>query len=91
MYFVQTDPPEGPVKIGFTTRKVDIRVSEGQTFSHTKLHILAETLGTLADEAQLHKRFKHLRVHGEWFTYGEPIQDLVQFLQDGGSLQSWLA
>lgn len=89
VYFLQLDPPGGPVKIGYTRRSVYDRVAEGQTFSPQKILVLAETLGSLEDEAKLHQHFSHLRLQGEWFTYDPELKDLVMYLVSGHSLQSW--
>jgi hypothetical protein len=89
VYILQTEP-DGPVKIGFTRRRIYNRVAAGQTFSPDRIYVLAETYGTLQDETALHRRFKHLRVRGEWFRYGDEVQELVAYLSEGGSLQYWL-
>lgn len=90
VYFLQLDPPDGPVKIGYTRRRVENRVAEGQTFSPTNIHVLVETPGTRRDEGQLHRYFAGARLKGEWFTYTEDLRDLVLYLLSGSSLQSWL-
>lgn len=91
IYFVQSDSPNGPVKIGYTGRRVKERMAEGQTFAHQELTLLAETYGTMADEARLHHLFAPLRVRGEWFRYEGDLRELVMMLMlDEGTLQSWL-
>ncbi len=90
VYFIQAEPPDGPVKIGYTRRKVEDRRAEGQTFSSNPLRVLAETLGTREDESALHHRLSETRLHGEWFTYGDTLRDLIFYLIEGGSLQEWL-
>lgn len=90
VYFIQAEPPDGPVKIGYTRRRVEDRRAEGQTFSSSPLRVLAETLGTREDEMELHQRLADTRLHGEWFIYGDTLQDLIFHLIDGGSLQEWL-
>lgn len=78
------------MKIGFTGRPVRTRMAEGQTFAHQELTLLAETYGTLADEAKLHRVFSEHRVRGEWFNQNPLLRDLVMHLTEGGSLQHWL-
>jgi len=91
VYFVQTESPDGPVKIGYTGRRVRERMAEGQTFAHQELTLLAETYGTPADEAKLHRLFAPLRVRGEWFRYDGDLRELVMMLMlDEVTLQSWL-
>lgn len=91
VYFIQSDPPDGPVKIGYTGRRVRQRLAEGQTFAHQELTLLAETYGTMADEAKLHRLFASLRLRGEWFRYEGELRELVMMLMlDDVTLQSWL-
>lgn len=90
VYFIQAEPPDGPVKIGYTRRRVEDRRAEGQTFSSSPLRVLAETFGSREDETELHHRLADTRLHGEWFIYGDTLRDLIFHLIDGGSLQEWL-
>lgn len=91
IYFVQSDSPDGPVKIGYTGRRVKKRLSEGQTFVSQELVLLAETYGTREDEARLHLLLRPYRIRGEWYRYEDIIKELVAFLTfDDGSLQLWL-
>lgn len=90
IYFIQANSPDGPVKIGYTGRRVSQRLAEGRTFSPEELTVLAEAPGTFADEAKLHRLFSKHRLRGEWFTYGPEIRELVWFLIDGGNLSLWL-
>lgn len=90
VYFIQANAPSGPVKIGYTGRRVSQRLSEGQTFAPEELTVLVEAPGTTADEAKLHRVFAQYHLRGEWFTYGPEVQELVWHLLDGGSLSVWL-
>lgn len=90
VYFIQTDPPEGPVKIGYTRRKVGARRSEGQTFNSSPLRVLVETRGSREDETLLHQIFVSSRLRGEWFSYGDTLRELILYLIDGGDLKEWL-
>lgn len=79
------------MKIGFTGRSVRTRMAEGQTFAHQELTLLAETYGTLGDEAKLHRLFASQRVRGEWFRYEGLARELVMMLAlEEVTLQSWL-
>lgn len=89
IYFVQTDPPDGPVKIGYTGRRVQTRLAEGQTFAQDEILLLVETPGNLSDEARLHRIFKDYHHRGEWYRYELPVRELVGYLSEGGSLRSW--
>jgi len=81
---------EDRVKIGFTTRTGNHRRREAQTYNATELLVLVETFGSKKDEAALHYLFRGSLIHGEWFQYTKDIQDLVDFLVDGGSLGMYL-
>ena len=90
IYFVQAQPPYGPVKIGYTRRGAPVRVAEGQTFSADEITILAETYGTMDDEKKLHRVFADQRIRGEWFAHGALLAELILHLLEGYSLQTWL-
>lgn len=83
IYFVQVDRPDGPVKIGYTGRRVGARMAEGQTFSPLELEVLVEAYGTYEDEAHLHRIFKpyHIRggvVHARPDVEGAPGPSVVR-------------
>jgi hypothetical protein len=67
IYFVQGED-YGPVKIGFTSHvDPETRLSALQCGSPVKLILRAAVQGTVAEEAELHRRFAAQRLHGEWF------------------------
>lgn len=74
IYFVQAGD-EGPVKIG-TSKFVNERLATLQTHSPYPLRLIGTIEG---DEAKIHARFSHLRLHGEWFRPGD---DLLEFIND---------
>jgi len=83
--------PDGPVKIGYTSRRVRRRLSEAQTYAHQKLAILADVSGTLDDEAKLHRLFKDYLVRGEWYRYEGIVRELILHITlDEGSFRSWV-
>ena len=55
-----------------------------------ELTLLVETFGTLEEEARLHKLFAPYHVRGEWFLSCPLLKELIEYLVDGGSLQTWL-
>jgi len=59
-------PGDGPVKVGFSTNP-DARLRSLQNGSGAALSVLHVRPGTRRDEADLHKRLRPHRVHGEWF------------------------
>ena len=89
VYFIQAGPG-GPIKIGYSSRSGAARLRENQTAQAETLILLAEARGTREDEAALHGQFNHRRVRGEWFENCTEIQDLIAYLQDGGTLRSYL-
>ena len=91
IYFFQSEKtPDGPVKIGYTSRRLRRRQTELQVSNHETLILLVDVTGTLEDETSLHRIFKEYQIRGEWFQYAPTIQDLVFHLVEGGGLQSWL-
>lgn len=79
VYFVQPEgKPGANIKIGFTTKPVSSRLSGLQCGSEGKLAILHSIEAQRRHEADLHERFKHLRVTGEWFR---PEPELLRFIE----------
>jgi len=74
VYFVQAG--NGLIKIGMSLN-VNSRIKALQQASPLKLSLLKTIDGGRKMEASLHKTFKHLRSHGEWFF---PQQDLITFI-----------
>lgn len=54
------------IKIGWTSN-IDRRMSQLIGASPVPLNLLDKWPGTRFDEADFHKRWEHLRKHGEWF------------------------
>lgn len=84
VYFVQQVGGVGPIKIGFSYM-VKSRVDDLQIGSPVQLCIVAvKSPASLSDESRLHKKFSHLRCHGEWFR---PADDLLEYIASiqGGS------
>lgn len=76
VYFIQAGPF---VKIGKTSGRPDARVSELQTGCPYDLNLLAHISGGIKRERQLHARFHHLHVRGEWFKYE---RELYRFIKE---------
>lgn len=83
-YFIQ-GPDNGLVKIGRTRGTPDIRFLAIQTVCPVPLAKLGVIPGATA-ERDLHRRFAHLREHGEWFR---PEPDLLAFIAE--EVQPWPA
>lgn len=77
VYFMQTD--NGFIKIGYSD-DIRQRIQSITPLIPNKLEIMAvipKPVGNVLLEKSLHKRFKHLHCHHEWFHMGA---DLLHFL-----------
>lgn len=64
----------GPIKIGHTTGKsARRRLANLQTGSPYRLLILKTVPGNEVAEREEHRRWSHLRLHGEWFSPGPDL------------------
>ena len=70
------------VKIGFTTYDPGYRLQTIQANSPVTLKIIAVLQGPREWESKLHKKFTAWRLHGEWFTFSEEINQYVEFLRE---------
>lgn len=77
VYFIRAGE-NGPIKIGITT-DVPSRLSSLQTSHAETLVVMTTTPGGTALEYELHKRFAHHRLRGEWFAPGD---DLLAFIEE---------
>ena len=75
MYFIQA--ASGPVKIGFTTKRIEGRLQELQVGNHEELTVLLVVAATREEEYRTHLRFEHLLIRGEWFR---PAKELLAFI-----------
>lgn len=76
VYFIQQDGGDRLVKIGTTTRPVEVRLKELQAGQPHPLVILAHAPGGHYEEGRLHDRFGPHCVTGEWFR---PHTDLLAY------------
>jgi hypothetical protein len=79
VYFITTEEPDGPIKIGLSFRP-ERRMAEMQAHSPVKLKLIGHIPGSYPHEDFLHDRFKKYRLHGEWFS-GEILEDVEKLLQ----------
>ncbi len=75
VYFIRAGS-EGGIKIGFSTQPPR-RLASLQTSNHEELKLIGSFRGTTADERELHQRFCHLKIRGEWFEPAEELTDLI--------------
>lgn len=80
IYFIQNGQDKH-IKIGFTQQQPKKRLKELQTGSPHKLKMLRVVEGGRLKESELHERFAHLRVNGEWFR---PDPELLDYIKSEG-------
>ena len=78
VYFISDE--DGYIKIGKASN-VEARFNQLQTASRQELTVLAVKRGGHVLEGELHKRFSHLRVRGEWFKGDEELLNYVEGLK----------
>lgn len=66
----------GLIKIGVSTN-VQSRFRAIRNSSPVPVELLCATPGAIIDEHALHRRFSHLRRHGEWFEDCADIRDHI--------------
>jgi hypothetical protein len=75
VYFVQVIS-SGDIKIGYSTN-IRSRISTLQTSIPEKIKLLGYISGDLGKEKELHKKFRILRLRGEWFRCDSSIIDFL--------------
>lgn len=84
IYFAQQENG-GPIKIG-SARRIYGRLSELQVGNPSRLCLVGYfAIETRAIEADVHQRFDHLRVRGEWFAAERELVAFVTSLPRDGS------
>lgn len=71
------------VKIGKADDVLE-RLASIQRMSPVALRVLAQFDGGYTLETALHRRFKHLRTHGEWFDFGDldPVAEVTHAIPE---------
>ncbi|MER9196396.1 hypothetical protein NKI13_24445 [Mesorhizobium australicum] len=78
VYFVTCmQSPHYPIKIGWSSRKMTVRLEAMQNGNPNLLMTLATAPGTVNDERMLHSYFNHLHVRGEWYRRED---DLLEYI-----------
>lgn len=80
VYFLTTEKQES-IKIGFSNDPYK-RLATLQTSHPDKLYYLRILEGDISIEKNLHNKFKHLRINGEWFLYDQEILDYITNTED---------
>lgn len=77
IYFITDDVA---VKIGYSV-DVPRRLIELQQPHYLTLRVIAQFVGTPADESALHERFKDLVIQREWFKMSPRIEEMIARLE----------
>ena len=80
VYFIRAQGT-GYIKIGFSQSHPNKRLRALQTGSADTLELLAFIAGDQAKERELHRRFEHLRIRGEWFHDEQDLSLFVDILR----------
>lgn len=86
IYFVQA--ASGPIKIGFTTKTPESRLSELQVGSFEELTLMGAMPGSQRQELEIHRRFEHLRIRGEWFRASPELSLFITTALSEGTCRS---
>lgn len=86
VYFIQQDGGDRLVKIGTTTRPVEVRLRELQAGQPHPLVILAHAPGGHYEEGRLHDRFGPHCVTGEWFRPHADVLGYAAIVGKAGAL-----
>jgi hypothetical protein len=81
MIYVIVDETETCCKIGYSANPKK-RCQDIQTSIPFNVELVIAVDGTIQDEKQVHRRFDHLRMKGEWFEYEDTI---VKYLLPNGA------
>lgn len=74
IYFIRSD---NLVKIGYSTNPVD-RLHTLQIGSPVELTLVAAFPAHMEEEREIHALLQEFREHGEWFTWCEPIEKMIE-------------
>jgi hypothetical protein len=89
IYFILA-PAADAIKIGFS-RDPRKRFTNLRTGSPEPLEWLGSIPGDPGDEKAIYKRFKHQRLHGEWFRASPELYNHMEDLaEDNEEIQGWL-
>lgn len=75
VYFVEA-VGTNRIKIGIT-KNINSRLSSLECNSPYKLNLIYAFPGYISKEKEIHKRFEHLRIKGEWFKYTNEVKQYI--------------
>jgi hypothetical protein len=76
IYFIQANEG-GPIKIG-TSVRLSLRIKQLAKEERRTIRVLGIMPGSYADEAALHRRFRDILDHGEWFRPEPALLNLIE-------------
>ncbi len=76
VYFIRAGT-DGPIKIGYSARDINERLSQLQTGNPEELCLIGLVSGTEDFEKRLHRRFRAHHIRGEWFR---PDPEILAFI-----------
>jgi hypothetical protein len=76
VYFLREEE-DGPIKIGYADNVIR-RMYRLQQGNPSVLRVIATMPGANEQEKVLHRRFRHLRVRGEWFRADEGLLEYIR-------------
>ena len=79
IYFVKAS--NGLIKIGITN-DMEIRFKNLKMMSPCMISLVKCVEGNLTMESKIHKKFNHLRQHGEWFLESDDLLDFIKSITD---------
>jgi hypothetical protein len=80
VYFIRAGR-KGPVKIGsLAGGNIYKRLATLQCGNHLPLYLRSFIVGNSFTENQLHLRFSHLRIRGEWFKMTGDLKEFLDWL-----------
>jgi hypothetical protein len=84
VYFIQVEE-NGPIKIGYTSLEVSIRLATLQSANHQELRLLGFIMGDRVLESELQGQCADARIRGEWFWPTVAVRALVAERVAGGT------
>jgi T5orf172 domain len=77
VYFIGS-APSGRIKIGWAATNPLGRLATLQAGSAEELSPIGHIEGDRKLEAEIHRKFDHLRLHGEWFDGAAELRDYIE-------------
>lgn len=98
VYFIQCGGKNGPIKIGQTNNNIKERISQLQTGCPYELKLLWLYKGDRFTESEIHEKFKHENIRGEWYHpsralfnfLGEEMQNSGVFITQSPEREYWI-